>query len=41
VVMFSGGWDARPGGDSADWYGRASVTPLQRWRGTLDAGQPE
>jgi hypothetical protein len=41
VVMFSGGWDLRPGGDSADWYGRASVTPPQRWHGTFHADEPQ
>ena len=41
VVMFSGGWDARPGGESAHWYGRPSVTPLQRWHGSFHADEPQ
>jgi dienelactone hydrolase len=35
VVIFSGGWDQRARGDIADWYGRPSVTPPQRWHATF------
>lgn len=35
VIMFSGGWDHRPGGDIAQWYSRASETPPQRWHCTF------
>lgn len=41
VIMFSGGWDHRPGGDIADWYSRASVTPPQRWHATFHADEPQ
>lgn len=35
VVMFSGGWDQRTRGEIADWYGRPSATPPQRWHATF------
>jgi pimeloyl-ACP methyl ester carboxylesterase len=35
VIIFSGGWDRQAGGDIAQWYGRPSVTPPQRWHATL------
>jgi hypothetical protein len=41
VVMFSGGWDHRPGGDIAAWYGRASATPPERWHGTFHVQEPQ
>jgi hypothetical protein len=41
VIVFSGGWDRRPGGDIADWYGRPSETPPQRWHATFHAQEPQ
>lgn len=35
VIMFSGGWDRRAGGDIAEWYSRPSLTPPQRWHGSF------
>jgi drug/metabolite transporter (DMT)-like permease len=41
VVMFSGGWDQRPGGDIASWYSRPSQTPAQRWHATFHVDEPQ
>jgi hypothetical protein len=41
VLMFSGGWDHRLGGDIAAWYSRPSATPPQRWHGTFHVNEPQ
>ncbi len=41
VIMFSGGWDRRAGGDIAEWYSRPGVTPPQRWQGTFHTTEPQ
>ena len=41
VIMFSGGWDHRAGGDMADWYSRSSATPSQRWHATFHADEAQ
>ena len=41
VIMFSGGWDRRAGGDIAQWYSRPAVTPPQLWHGTFHVLEPQ
>jgi hypothetical protein len=41
VVMFSGGWDHRPGGGIAAWYARPGATPPDRWHATFHVDEPQ
>jgi dienelactone hydrolase len=41
VIVFSGGWDQRARGEIADWYGRPSATPPQRWHATFHTQEPQ
>ncbi|PWF48975.1 hypothetical protein C7C56_008795 [Massilia glaciei] len=34
VVMLSGGWDKSARGEIANWYGKPSATPSERWYAT-------
>lgn len=41
VLVFSGGWDLGPNGRSADWYRKASSTPMDRWHATYHVSEPK
>jgi hypothetical protein len=41
VIMFSGGWDHRPGGDIAEWYSRPSLTPPRFWHASFHTQEPQ